>query len=158
VDTNFRARAFPSQSVRLVPGPYFALISPVDQRPGLETSFMVRPPTGDVVKKEFQITPYRHLTGIVAWSTDSRYTFSGVRVSAISTTTGLASTASVTGTSGEYAIDLPDTEDDAFTLSAIPAPGPEPSWSYREDIIVSDMTRSKTILLEPTSGDARGKA
>jgi hypothetical protein len=159
VRTEFRSSALKSQALSILPGRYQALISPLDpNRPGLETTYVVRPPTGEIVTKEFQLKPPRVLSGTVASSLSSDHPFEGVTVRAFSASSGLASTVAKTGPLGAYAILLPDTEDDAFVLIATPPAEDAPAWSYQETITVPEGGRKKNIGLEPTSPDIQGRA
>lgn len=157
---DFRAAGARSHAARLLPGEYAAVVVPLDPtRPGLATSFVVRPPAGMTVVKEFRCGPYHRLYGRVVSSIANAVRLPGVRVQAFSTTTGLPSTATVSAADGSYEIALPETDDGSFLITATPPEATGPAWGYREVVVLSPGTdRQKDLALEPSAAAARGQA
>jgi hypothetical protein len=158
LSTEMRVAAPRSQLVRLVPGDYDVTLIRLDDAPSLRTSFVVRPTGGETTTKEFHIDYRRRIYGEVSSSVSEGTKLGGIRVTAYSTTSGLASTATVTGIRGHYEITLPDTGDTAFRLVATPVAG-LPAWGYEEIVMVPlGEDRQKNIALEPTSPNIQGTA
>lgn len=159
LSTELRASSLPSQIVRLVPGDYDVTLTRLDSAPSLRTRFTVRPSNGERTTKEFHIAYDRRIYGDVSSSVSESTKLGGVRVTAYSTTSGLASTSTVTGPRGHYEIMLPDTDDTAFRLVAAPIDGQQPAWGFEEIVMVPlGEDRQKNIALEPTSTLIQGTA
>lgn len=146
-------------SILLVPGEYEATLTRDDGVPSLRTRFTVRPNRGQVATKEFHFGQPRRIFGQVTSSLSLGTKLAGVRVTAFSTASGLASTSTVTGPDGAYAIDLPYTSDASFLLLATARASEQPAWGYAEVVIVPEVgDRAKNIELEPTSPQFQGTA
>lgn len=169
LSADLRGESRRERTVRLLRGEYGVRIEPLDtKKPGLETTFTVRPPEGNAIRREFRFRPYRKLFGEVVSSVSRDAKVAGVKVAAFSTRTGLPSTSTTTDARGHYALELPDTEDTAFRLVASPPDGEQPAWGFEEVIFVpqcgltdprcTSSNREKQIPLEPTASSVRGTA
>jgi hypothetical protein len=144
--------------VRLLPGTYAVRISLNDRSaPGFETTgFVVR--NEDVRQtKEFRVPDsYRTLSGIVVNALSTSAPIEGVLVEAIGKRSGLPSTQAITDATGAYSIQLPDTPETQFLLTARVANAVATDWSFQEEVRVDASIREKLIELEQVDDARRG--
>lgn len=159
VDVHLSLSAAEGGAFSLVPGTYRARVLPLaGDRPGLEVQNWVVSRAGPSSVKEFVLgARNRRLHGEVTLRTSRQAKLPAVRVRAVALPSGLPSTEALSDSEGRYEIELPETEDTAFQLTATPNDTGQPAWSYRQIVNVPrGEARLFDIGLEETSGASIG--
>lgn len=159
VEARLSVSAEQAGPIHLLPGTYTARVLPLDgERPGLEVQNWIIRRAGNSPVKEFVLgRPLRRLYGEVSYRTLESEKLPGIRIRATSVPGGLASTEATSDSEGRYEIELPDTQDTAFRLTAMPAEPTGPTWSFRQIVNVPrDEARELDIGLEETGASLVG--
>jgi hypothetical protein len=94
---------------------------------------------------------------VVVNAVSTSSTFEGVIVEALGKQSGLPSTEAITGPDGRYSIQLPDTAETQFVVTARLANPFGATWSFEEEVKVDGQTREKLIELEAADPERRGE-
>ena len=150
-------------SVRLTPGNYDILVSPLDERfPPFSDNFTVDPlvSPSDEREKDLVIPDnHREIRGVVRDRISLTSLVQGVTITARGDTSGLISTKSVSNEKGEYTLLLPEANDTLYELTAILPDTQQPAWTYRQQVRVNpsgEEDRVKDIDVDIPSDAIRG--
>ena len=124
--------------IRLNQGTYDVQITPQNpSRPSIDFGEFIVDRTDTTVRRTFVLPQrYRQLTGTVRNRVSLTQRLAQVEVSAEGVPSGLLSTVSITDADGNFSIDLPETNDTSFLLTAKLPKEFQPSWQFSETIVV----------------------